>query len=766
MLSRVGAAEHALYEDGNASPEDPTPPERVKKLVLEALPKGALILGIIFVVNAASGFLAKKIIGHFFGAGPDTDAFWSALQLTQGPVDLLITGGVIGPFLPLFMGLKGESEQSAKDFARTILTAGLAAMIVALGLVMLFAPELATVFVPGFQGSQRDLYVGFVRVVSLGQLAITASLILGEILVAERRFISYGLAEAAEYGGMALGAAVFGGLLGMGIYSVAIGFLMGAAGHLGVRLVGLYRTTFRPRLSLAFQTKGVGEFGVLMLPKMASQGLFTVLMLYFTSIASTLAPGSASSLSYAKDFQSTAESVVGLSFALAAFPALSAAAAAGDKRAFKRIFRTNALTIGFFSIAAAVTLAVMAGFISNLFRGGAFDEVDVQRMTLVLAIYALSVPFECLIEIFARGIYATHNTSEPLMAVAAGFVAGVATTMLLSGPIGLAALPLGYVAFRAVDLIVLAAFIRPRIAHIGGASRWSRALVHDRWGGIATPRRRETPMGQVVAIAVVLMALTAGTLYAGAQALSQSSLAGAPQVTPWARVGGTRAPIVISTPTQSIGPSGSASGASPSAQISSTPGEFSMDLYQPGDFVSESKDTWCIPAAMQTSMNMMSATPDTSRDTQARLFDLAVSLAGSSNDGADPDGWAAGLSVLGYGHFQTGAARTLEEAVHTVAKQIRLTSRPGGFIVWKGWHSWVVSGFTATADPATTDNFTVISVDIEDVWYPRVSTLWPKSRPPDANVLVTQLSPDYKPWVQGTYYPGRDGLFVYVIPQL
>jgi len=32
MLSRVGAAEHALYEDGNASPEDPTPPERVKKL--------------------------------------------------------------------------------------------------------------------------------------------------------------------------------------------------------------------------------------------------------------------------------------------------------------------------------------------------------------------------------------------------------------------------------------------------------------------------------------------------------------------------------------------------------------------------------------------------------------------------------------------------------------------------------------------------------------------------------------------------------------
>jgi hypothetical protein len=84
--------------------------------------------------------------------------------------------------------------------------------------------------------------------------------------------------------------------------------------------------------------------------------------------------------------------------------------------------------------------------------------------------------------------------------------------------------------------------------------------------------------------------------------------------------------------------------------------------------------------------------------------------------------------------------------------------------VWKGWHSWVVSGFTATADPATTDNFTVISLRIEDVWYPRVSTIWPKSRAPDADVLVADLAPDYRTWVQAKFFPGRDGYYVYVIP--
>jgi hypothetical protein len=335
--------------------------------------------------------------------------------------------------------------------------------------------------------------------------------------------------------------------------------------------------------------------------------------------------------------------------------------------------------------------------------------------------------------------------------------------MGLSGPLGLAALPLGYVAFQATRLVVLVFFLRPRIARIGGASRWSRAIVHDRWGGMEGTTRRTTSTGQVVLLAILLAALTGGTLFTAAQALSRSTIAG-PQTTPWARVGGTRAPVIITEPSGPV-PSVNSSGALPSAPGSNPPGLFAMDLYREGDFVSESKDTWCIAAAMQTSINMMSATPDTSRDQQARLFDLAVSLAGSSNGGSDPDGWAEGLSVLGYGHFQTGASKTLVGAVHTVAKQIRLTQRPGGFIVWKGWHSWVVSGFTATADPAVTDNFTVISVRIEDVWYPRVSTLWPKSRPPNADVLVADLKPDYVPWQQGKYYADREGLYVYVIPQ-
>src|SRR5450759_3379776 len=647
-LSRLSAAEAALYQD-EAEVDSGSLADRAKGLVRASLPRGAVILGLLFVINAGMAVLRDKVLAHTFGAGPELDAFFTALFLPQLVLEFLVVGGVVGPFLPIFVGLKGEAEATARDFARTILTGSMIVMAAAMALVIIFAPQTASFVAPGYVGSQRELYIGLLRVMALGQIVFAASFVLGEVLVAERRFVSYGLGDFAYNAGIVAGAMLLSGPFG--IYGAAIGFLLGALGHLGVRLVGIYRTSFRPQLSLSLRTKGLGEFVRLSLPKMISQPMGTLMLIYFGSLASTLAPGSATSFNFARNFQSVGESVVGLAFATAAFPALSAASAAGDKRVFKRIFKTNLANIAFFSTCASIGLLLFGGFaIRILLSGGAFDETDVARTTMVLMILAISVPFESLVELFARAIFATHNTVEPTVAAAVGFVTGVLTTMILSTPAGLAAIPIGYVACRVAQLTVLAFFLRPRMARIGGASGWSRAIVRDRWGGIQGANRRASPAGsrptgQVVVMAILLVALTAGTLFAGVQALSHSSIGGEPQTTPWARTNGTREPVLTLPPaTPSVAPSesgsfaSSAPSATPSGVPSGTPGIFSMDLYREGDFVSEFNDLWCVPAAMQTSMNMMSAEPDTSHDTQAKLFDLAVSLGGSDSGGADPDG--------------------------------------------------------------------------------------------------------------------------------
>lgn len=300
----------------------------------------------------------------------------------------------------------------------------------------------------------------------------------------------------------------------------------------------------------------------------------------------------------------------------------------------------------------------------------------------------------------------------------------------------------------------------------------------------APPRKNRTSRLGSVLMAVGVLALAGGTLVATASFLG-------PALAP----AGTTAPGHASASPVTIGSAGSSG--SPQASVSPSPvqsttggpvpvpsaspsavpspsasppsGPFSMDLYRKGAFIGELTDTWCLPAAMQTSANIMDLrkgrAADRTRDRQQELFTLARKLAPAPDKAAEPEGWAMGLTKLGYGKYEVQVRGSLKAAIQTAATAIRLTGRPAGLLVWRGAHSWVMSGFKATADPATTNDFTVTAVYIEDVWYPRLSRIWGYSNPPDTLVPVKDLPIDFKPWKRPqARYPDKDGKFVVVIP--
>ncbi len=618
------------------------------------------------------------------------------------------------------------------------------------------------------------MYVTLFRIMCFTPVIFAASIVLGEILVANGRFLAYGLAPLLYNGGIVLGTLLLYPQLG--IYAAAVGALAGALAHLGVRLIGIYRTPFRPRPSFALRAKGVGEFIRLMIPKMVSHPIEPLTFLYFTALASTLAPGSVSSVSFARNFQSVPVSLIGAAFAISAFPIMSSTAAAGDRRGFGRVFGINLAVIGLLTTAAAVVLFVFGGTaIRVLLGGGAFEEDDIARTTTILAIFAFSVPLESLTHLLSRALYATHNTILPTIASVAGFVVIVIAGQTLSPTIGLAAVPAAFALGMGVKLGLLAVALAPRMARIGVVPL---AGPRDSLVVAGSPVRRRLTQA-IVAVGLVVLAV--GTVYATGKALNEATITVAPLVTPWAR---ERAPAVESLPpigavaSPGVGSGGggssapgssSAPGASGSAGGSPAPtpvpGPFTMDLYQDGDYVGEFKDVWCLPAAVQTAMNIMDDGADTTRATQSKLFDLTRSIDPAPDGAAEPEAWAKGLTQLGYGNFDVSIQPSIKAAIHIAAKQIRLTGRPAGLMVWRGAHSWVMSGFNASADPATTDDFTVSSVRIEDVWYPRISSIWGASRAPDAKVKVSDLSDDFLPWKRplGTY-PRKTGNFVVIIP--
>jgi putative peptidoglycan lipid II flippase len=447
---------------------------RTSGLAGRFVPRGAAILSILIFGSYLAGLARDRIFARTFGAGAELDAYNAAFVLPELLLDVLVEAGLAAPFIPIFMRLRSsESDPAEADrFARTILTGAVSVMGVAAVLMFVFADATTAIIAPGFTGEQAELYASLFRVMLVTPILFAASLTLGQVLLAEQRFFWYGIAPLLYNAGIIAGTVLFSDSLG--IYGPAIGAVIGAMLHLGSRFIGLRGSEFRIGLGWESRTGSVREFLRLMLPKMLSHPVEPITFLFFTNIASGLAAGSVTVLSYARNFQSVPVSLVGVAFALAVFPALSTAHALGDRRGFLRLVGSNLASIALLtSIAAVAMIVVGETAIGILLGGGAFDEEDVMRTAAVLGAFALSVPFESVSHLLSRAIYATRNTILQVLASLAGLVFTIIATLALLPELDLLAVPFGFAIGQIGKTILLGLALGARVR----AGRWEASPV-------------------------------------------------------------------------------------------------------------------------------------------------------------------------------------------------------------------------------------------------------------------------------------------------
>ena len=175
-------------------------------------------------------------------------------------------------------------------------------------------------------------------------------------------------------------------------------------------------------------------------------------------------------------------------------------------------------------------------------------------------------------------------------------------------------------------------------------------------------------------------------------------------------------------------------------------------LYRSGAFSTQATWTWCVAASTQIIRNIVTGQNDHSAAAQHAYFVYGRAHNGyptPESDGIDPGGWQAMLRAFvdpGY-HIVSGSTYTA--AVQAAARAMRMTGRPVGVFVGNGAHVWVISGFTATADPAVTTNYTVTSVNVEGPLWGRQS-INGYDPPPNTRLSTARfrsfLTPYRDPW--------------------
>jgi len=166
-----------------------------------------------------------------------------------------------------------------------------------------------------------------------------------------------------------------------------------------------------------------------------------------------------------------------------------------------------------------------------------------------------------------------------------------------------------------------------------------------------------------------------------------------------------------------------------------------FDLYRPDSFATQATSTWCVAASSQMMLNVILGQSDVSSTTQATYIAY-----GQANDstrstvGTDPAGWVAILNRYGGSTYSDQRFTDSTSALKKAATRMRLTNKPVGMLVWAGSHAWVMTGFSSTADPATTSDFTITAVYVSGPLYPRAMNSSGYDLPPDTQLTPAQLS--------------------------
>lgn len=174
-----------------------------------------------------------------------------------------------------------------------------------------------------------------------------------------------------------------------------------------------------------------------------------------------------------------------------------------------------------------------------------------------------------------------------------------------------------------------------------------------------------------------------------------------------------------------------------------------IDLYRPGAFTTQQSWLWCTAADVQIARNIVFHATDHSAASQRAYFDwmrtqnrYPIPL----SDGIDPAGWAAGMRRYVDGHYRLVESPSFGALLRSAVTNLRRTNRPVGLFVAHGDHAWLLTGFTATADPAVTSAFTVTSVRVVGPLYGLQSRTYGYDMTPDTRLTPAQLAGFVTPW--------------------
>ncbi len=408
--------------------------------------KSASLVSLLTLASRITGLARELLIASSFGASALTDAFNVAFRIPNLLRRLFAEGAFSQAFVPV---LAASRAQDGDDATRALIDQVGTLLAVALTLTCVLgvaaAPVLVWLMASGLQQDPHGFevavvltrwmfpYIGFMSGVALA----------AGILNTWKRFAVPAatpvLLNVSMIAAAAWGAPWFGSLGLEPIYALAAGVMGGGLLQLGVQIPALRRLGLLPHLRpsrsglrAAWAHPGTRRILTLMAPALLGVGVAQISLLINTQIASHLASGSVSWLSYADRLMEFPTAMLGVALGVVLLPQLSAARASGDAARYSGLLDWGLRWVVLLAVPCAIALLAFGRpLVAALYHYGAFQATDVHQTQLALTGYGIGLIGLIAIKVLAPGFYASQDIRTPVRIAVAVLICTQLLNLLL-----------------------------------------------------------------------------------------------------------------------------------------------------------------------------------------------------------------------------------------------------------------------------------------------------------------------------------------------
>ncbi|MEK7539584.1 MAG: murein biosynthesis integral membrane protein MurJ [Patescibacteria group bacterium] len=387
--------------------------------------QAALLLGFFTLLSQILALFRDRSIAHFIGPSPSLDAYYAAFRVPDLIfifIASLTSITVLIPFITAKMNGEKVTDE-ARKYLNDIFTVFFLVMVVVSLLAFFLMPFLVSFIAPGFTPFFQMKLVTLSRIMLLSPILMGLSNLFSTVTQLFQKFFIYALSPIFYNLGIIVGVIFLYPIFG--IYGLALGVVFGAFMHFAIQALSSKSCGFTPRFSFGRGSKGevfsinfkdIKRVVWTSLPRTLGLAFNNLALIYIIAFASFLKSGSISVFNFAFNLQSVPLNIIGISYAVAAFPTLAKSVSLGKMDEFKIHLKSAARAIVFWSLPVIFLFIIVRAQIVRVILGsGSFSWENTRLVAACLAIFSFSILAQGMITLLSRSYYALGDTKRPLI---------------------------------------------------------------------------------------------------------------------------------------------------------------------------------------------------------------------------------------------------------------------------------------------------------------------------------------------------------------